>query len=304
MSGGVENQESVSAGASELRGALRSGVLTIYTPDSPLKAPFQLVVQILREIWQRRELTLILLQRDLKAQFRQSLLGYAWLVLPPLINALFWSLMHTQEILRVSDSDSYAAFVLVGTTIWAAFSATLSAPSDVIQANREVFVKLNVPVESFILAGAGRAIFNLMVTSAVLLPLLLWQGIHLRYSMLLFPFAAGSAMLSAFTIGMALAPVGALYSDLRNALTPLLNVLMFTAPVVFPVPEGNGILASIVRHSPLTPAIALSRDVLLTGQTTWLLSTFLWLIVNLSILLLGFVGLRIARPHIIARMGM
>lgn len=301
MSGNLESGRSEDFRAVDARG---SHTWTVYTPESPLAAPVLLVGRILRDIWDRRELTLILMQRDLRAQFRQSFLGYAWLILPPLLNASFWYLMNAQEILRIADTGSYPAFVLVGTTLWAAFSATLSAPSDVIQVNREVFVKLNVPVESFILAGAGRAAFNLVVTSAVLAPLLFLQGISLRPSMILFPFAAGCSMLSAFTLGMVLAPIGALYSDLRNALVPMLNVMMFTAPVVFPVPEGSGILAQIVRHSPLTPAIALCRDVLLTGRTDWLLSTILWAFVNLSILILAFVGLRVARPHIIARMGM
>ena len=277
---------------------------TVYTANSPLSEPVRLLRSLVTDIWKRRELTLILFQRDLRAQFRQSLLGYLWLVIPPLITAMVWQMLNAQGIINVTAEVSYPAFVLIGTTLWTAFSATLSAPSDVIVVNREVFVKLNVPVESFILAGAARVMFNLAVTCAVLFPLLLWQGVTFSITALLFPLAAGCVMVSAFSLGMLLAPLGALYSDFRNAIVPFLSVLMFTAPVVYPVPEGQGLLAIIVRHCPLTPAIALSRDVLLNGRLDWLPRTLMWLLVNLLILLVAFVGLRIARPHIIARMGM
>jgi ABC-type polysaccharide/polyol phosphate export permease len=178
------------------------------------------------------------------------------------------------------------------------------APSDTIAQNRDVFVKLNVPIESFILAGSGRAVFNLAVTSAVLLPLILVQGVTIYWTAVLFPISALALLTSAFALGMCLAPIGALYTDFRNAIAPLLAVLMFTVPVVFPVPTGPGVMSSVLKYNPLTPALALARDNLVTGEFQWLAGAILWLVVSLLVLMTTLVALRVAKPHIIARMGM
>ena len=277
---------------------------TIYTPASPLRDPGALVASVLAGLWNSRELVWILFLRDLRAQFRQSFLGYAWLVIPPLANAAVWHLLQSQQLINARTEIPYPVFVLVGSTLWAAFVATVMVPSDVIAQNKDVFTKLDVPLEAFVLAGAARAIFNLLVTSLVLIPVLATPAVSLASTAWLFPVAGIALVALAFSIGLLIAPLGALYSDVRAALTPILGLAMFAAPVVFPIPEGPGLLAAIVRASPITPAIALGRDALLTGRLDWLGPMLFWGAASAALMLAAFVALRVAKPHVIARMGM
>lgn len=276
-----------------------------YTPESPLRRPWALLSSIVLDIWSSRELVFTLFWRDLKAQYRQAALGYLWLIIPSLATALVWFMMNQQKIVTVDTGDvSYPVFVLIGTTLWTAFSSTLMAPSDEIFKNREVFVKLNVSVEAFILAGLLRSIFNFLAMMFVLVPLLLWLGVEFRFSWLLLPLGVLGLLLCAFTLGLMLAPIGALYQDVKNGLGPLLGVLIFTAPIVFPIPAGNGLLATIVRWNPITPSIVFSRDCLLNGSLEFLPAVLLWIVVTILLVVLAFIALRISKPHIIARMGM
>ncbi|EAQ81623.1 ABC transporter permease [Blastopirellula marina] len=282
---------------------------TTYTPATPLRRPLRLLSQIFGDLWKNRELTWILFQRDLKAQFRQSFLGYVWLIIPPLGSALVWYLLNAQKVLNVDTGEvPYAAFVLVGTTLWAAFSATVMAPISTITANREVLVKLNVCLEAFILAGFARVLFNLAVTVAVLFLTLIAMRVGLHWTAIFFPLSAFAFLTIAFAVGMCISPLGALYSDIQNALSPFLAIVMFTAPVVFPLPEASGqstgVLATLMAYNPLTPAIALSRDNLFSGSWNWFWLTLIWVGISGLVLLSSFVALRVAKPHIIARMGM
>jgi lipopolysaccharide transport system permease protein len=278
----------------------------VHTPGSPLRQPGRLLADIFRDLWRTRELMWILFCRDLKAQFRQSALGYTWLVVPPLVSAAAWFILNRAGLMKIETGGQHVAqFVVVGTTIWAAFSATLTTPMDAIEGSKTVFTKLDVPIETFILSAAGRAAFNLLISSAVLLILLFCLGVSVRPSFLLFPFAAFAALAMAFTIGILLAPLSTLYTDVRRAVAAFLGLLMFTVPVIFAVPDaGSGIVASIMRNNPLTPAIALSRDTLLTGSLEWLWPTVAWLVVCAPLVLVALIVLRVAKPHIITRMGM
>lgn len=149
--------------------------------------------------------------------------------------------MHTQEILRVSD------WILTLLSFWSEqpFGPRSPQPSALPMSSRPIEKSSSnstCPWNRLFLPERV-AIFNLMVTSRCPAAIAAMAGQSPQISMLLFPFAAWQCDAVAFTIGLALAPVGALYSDLRNALTPLLNVLMFTAAACFRLPEGNGILA-------------------------------------------------------------
>ncbi len=287
-------------------GPCTNDVVVVYTPDSLLRHPGQVLAEIFRDLWRTRELTWILFCRDMKAQFRQSILGYAWLVAPPLVSAAAWYLLNRSGLMKIDTGDQpVAQFVVVGTTLWSAFSAVLITPMDAIENGKPVFTKLNVPIEAFILAATGSVVFNLVISSTVLVALLLAIGVDARITFLLFPFAASSVLAMGFTLGMLLAPLSALYADVRRAVSAFLGLAMFTVPVIFQVPEDDsGMIAGVIGNNPLTPAIALSRDALLTGNLDWLSRTIVWLGVCCVLTLASVFVLRIAKPHIITRMGM
>ena len=59
--------------------------------------------------------------RDTKAAYRQSLLGYLWIILPPGANTLVWVFLNSQNIVKIdSGAVPYALFVLTGTVLWGA----------------------------------------------------------------------------------------------------------------------------------------------------------------------------------------
>lgn len=283
--------------------------VTVYTPDSPMRQPLHLLSEILSDLWRTRELIWILLVRDMKAQFRQSALGYLWLIVPPLVTALAWWLLHRSGMINLRTGQTGApgvsSFIVVGTTLWGAFSAALVTPLDAMGEGKAVFTRLNVPIESFIISAVGRVCFNLVVSSAVLLILVLLLGVRPGLTLFVYPFAATAILVMGFSIGLLLVPLGALYTDVRRALTSMVGLLMFTVPVIFQVPEeGSGLAAMVVRSNPLTPAFALGRDALLTGDLRWLGPTVFWLLLSGVLSLVAMVILRIARPHLITRMGM
>lgn len=261
---------------------------------------------IVTDLWRCRELTWALFQRDLKSQFRQSLLGYVWLVVPPIVTAAGWYAMNRSGLMQLSTGSSPPAqFIVVGTTLWSAFAASLTIPMDSFSAGQPVFTKLNVPIEAFILAGLGRAAFNLLISSATLFLLLLLIGVRPGPTVLLFPAAACGVLAMGFTAGLVFVPLNALYADVRQVVSAFTGLLMFTVPVIFQVPEeGSGVIAAVIRHNPLTPAFALSRETLLTGQLDWLVPAACWLLVCIPVNVVTLVVLRVSRPHLVARMGM
>jgi lipopolysaccharide transport system permease protein len=77
---------------------------------------------------------------------------------------------------------------------------------------------------------------------------------------------------------------------------------MLLTPVLYPVP-ASGPAALIATLNPLTPLVTTTRDWLTTGVAPHVGSFVVVSAVTLAFLLAGWIGYRLALPHLIARLG-
>lgn len=275
-----------------------------YSPESPLSHPGKLVREVIGDLYRCRELIWILFQRDLKAQFRQSLLGYVWLFLPPVMTTAVWLFLNSQKVISVeSPNMPYPLFVMIGSVVWQTFVKLLASPLQAFNAGKPVFMKLKVPPEAFIAAGTARAFFEFLVYALVLVPAFFVFQITPSWTIALLPLF----LLALFTLGTALGllliPIGSLYGDIAQAIPILMGFLMYMAPVVYPPPK-SGLAAAIIEWNPMTPLLMGTRDALTAGATENLLPALVILIVSSLVVFTSLIGVRVVMPHLVARMGM
>lgn len=93
--------------------------VTVYTPESPLRNPLKLIRDIFSDIWRTRELIGMLFIRDIKAAYRQTYLGYIWILIPAIATTAVWYYMTSQGLIEVSETPiPYPAYVMIGQIIW------------------------------------------------------------------------------------------------------------------------------------------------------------------------------------------
>lgn len=256
------------------------------------------------ELWRSRELTWVLFTRDLKATFRGSILGWLWLLLPPLATASIWIMLNKSRVVTFTDPTvPYPLFVLAGTAIWTAFTRAALLPLQIFQTSKPVFTKIKVSPAAFLAVGPLRSAFDgtiFLVVLAVLFPVFHHQP---PITVLLLPVA----MLLAVALGTALAwmliPLAALYADVQQALPLLFSVLIYLAPVVYPLPK-EGWMRALMLWNPLTAVISASRDWAFTGANSWWPGLLLAFFLSLSLCWLALLLMRLMMPHLVARMGM
>jgi lipopolysaccharide transport system permease protein len=258
---------------------------------------------MLRDLLAGRELAWQLAVRDIKAQYRQAALGLLWAFIIPLAHTATWLFMHGSGIVTLQPTDlPYPVYVFTGTLLWSIFMDAASAPLQQTIAAKPMLAKINFPREALVLSGIYQTLFNAMIKIVVLLAALLLMGVAPGWGLLLFPFAVLSLVLAGTALGLLVTPVGMLYSDIGKGLPLLLQLLMYLAPVVLPMP-GGGWAATLFECNPLTPLVLTARD-WLTGFTPEYLGAFL--LVNLAMLVLlsvMWVIYRAALPIFIERMG-
>jgi lipopolysaccharide transport system permease protein len=277
---------------------------TVYTPDSILRTPSSLVRSIVSDVWRYRELTWVLFLRDLKAQYRQSYLGYLWAFLPIIATTATWIFLNSSQIISLPASElPYPVFVLSGVIVWNAFAMSVVQPSQSFGQSKDVFMKLKVPVEAFILAGFGQVIFNLAIQFLCLIPVFLYFQSSLTIGFLFFPLGLLCSLMIGMALGLAVVPLASLYSDWTRGMQMLLGFGMLLAPVAYPLPEA-GLARIAMDINPLTPVIVASRDYLSEGRSPQTFSMIVITLISVCVVFAGFVVIRIAMPRIVERMGM
>jgi lipopolysaccharide transport system permease protein len=276
---------------------------TIYTPESPLRHPRRMARQMARDLVNSRELAWRLFIRDISAQYRESILGYLWVFIPPLVASLPFIYLNAQGVVRIGATPiPYAAYAIVGATIWQVFVDALNAPLRAVMQARSMLRRINLPREAILLSALAQVALGLLVRLPLLVGVLTWFRVAPHATALLFPVGILSLMLVGFVIGLLLTPLGIFYSDVQQTLPIATTFLMLLTPVVYPMPR-SGFAASVAAFNPLTPLVTATRDWLTVGQADCVLAFFVTTTIAFVSLLAGWVAMRAAMPHLIVRIG-
>jgi ABC-type polysaccharide/polyol phosphate export permease len=222
---------------------------------------------MLRELWGARELVLALTERDLRARYKQTKLGFAWSVLTPILLMVVFSLFFQ----RAADVDTngvpYPLYTYVALLPWTFFSDSAAKAAQSITANLSLVNKVYCPREVFPLASVATAAFDTVIASGVLA--LLFAGFTFMPAGGIVWVPVLLAVQVAFTIGAALllAAVVVYFRDLRQVTPMALQLALFATPVAYGlevIPAGWRSVYSVLN--PLVPVIDGYRQTILYGQ--------------------------------------
>lgn len=274
----------------------------VYSSRSQLCTPGTMLKDMLADFVVSRGLAWRLLVRSIRSQYRQTLLGYAWLLLPPLFTTAIWVYLNNSQILSVGRTDiPYPVYVLVGTLLWQSFTKSVGHPIQQVQMNQSMISKLNFPKEAIIFASFGEMLFNCIIQMTVLVPVFIIFKVAVSPALLVAPLGILAILAMGTTIGLLLVPVGSLYKDVVKALPLVLRAWFFLTPIVYPKPD-SGVPALLASLNPVTPLVENTRG-WLTGTETGDFIPFLGVVaVILFFFVIGWITMRIAMPAIIERM--
>ena len=221
---------------------------TVYTPDSPLQQPGRFVRAMFRDLGASRELAWRLFVRDVSARYRQTILGYVWAFLPPLVASATFIYLQSQGIVRVAVTPiPYAAFAMMGTLLWQVFVDAIQSPSLAVQSAKPMLAKINFPREALLMAGAYMVLFNSVVRLSLLVGVMVVWQIMPGAGVIMFPIAMLGLIACGFAVGLLLVPLGA-DGDVSRSIPIVAQFWMLLTPVVYP-PRQQG-MAGVLALEP------------------------------------------------------
>jgi lipopolysaccharide transport system permease protein len=276
----------------------------VYTTESAVRHPGQLFGAMIHDLSASRGLAWRLFIRNLSGQYRQSILGYLWAFVPPIVTTLTFVFLNAADIVSLSSGESgipYPVYVLVGTLLWQGFVDALNSPIKTLTQSKSMLAKVNFPREALILAGLGEVVFNFTIRLGLLLAVYLLFRATLPLTVLLAPLGMISLLALGLMFGLLLSPVGMLYQDVERSIAVFVSLWFFLTPVVY-APPTTWPASLLATLNPVSPLLVTTREMLTTGTLTQVEGFVTISLVTVVLLLFGWLLYRIAMPHLIERM--
>jgi lipopolysaccharide transport system permease protein len=280
----------------------RHSEVAVYTPESKVRHPWDLFKEMWRSLLASRELAWQLFIRDIKAQYRQSLLGFFWALVPPIATGIGLTVANNAKIINIGETDlPYPAYVMFSMTLWQTFTESINAPLQGVNGAKTMMAKINFPKEAVVLSKLGQVFFNFAIKLILIIGLFIWFRFPVSWEIIIAPVALIHLIALGTFIGLFLAPIGSLYQDVQKTLRFVISGWLFLTPVIYPPPK-EGILSIIVNLNPVTPLLVTARELATGAELSH--PTGFWVASAIAIvgLLIAWIFYRLAMPFIIERM--
>ena len=259
--------------------------------------------EMVAELIDSHELVWRLFLRDFEAKYRQTVLGFLWALIMPLLTVGTFVFLNRAGILNIGKVDiPYPAYALLGLTVWQIFSGGLRACSNSIVAGGSMIVKINFPKEVFVLSSLGEALIETMVRLALTAFVFAIYKVVPAWTVVLFPFALIPLLLFTLGLGLMLSLLNAVFRDVANIVSLSTTFLLFVTPVLYPEPKAAFFKAFTV-FNPLAALVSGPRDLVVKGYLTQSVSYLFYSGLSLAIFLISWRLFHLAEIRIAERIG-
>ena len=191
------------------------------------------------EIWQYRDLLLMLVKRDFITFYKQTILGPIWFFIQPLMTSLTYLVLFGKIAKLSTDGAPQIVFYLAGITIWNYFSEALTKTSTVFKDNSNLFGKVYFPRLIMPLSIVFSGLMKFAIQFGLFLLVVLYftfvdEKIHPNIWMILTPFLILLMAFFALGMGMLFSSLTTKYKDLVFLLSFGIQLFMYATPVVYP----------------------------------------------------------------------
>jgi len=188
-----------------------------------------------KELAAYRDLFWFLSMRDVKVRYKQTVLGLGWAIIRPVISMIIFSVIFGKLAKVPSDGVPYPIFALAALVPWTYFSTALTESTQSLVANANMLTKVYFPRLAIPLAPVLGGLVDFAISFLILIAMMLWFGIMPSMAALILPACLLIMIATAAGVGLWLSTLAILYRDFRQAISFIVQVLMYAAPVVWPV---------------------------------------------------------------------
>lgn len=259
------------------------------------KQPISLL-SYLRSLWRNRRLIIQMSKREVVGRYKGSVLGLAW----SFFNPVFMLVVYTFVFSVIFKSrwggegasgtkTEFAIVLFVGMIVQGIFAELLNRAPTLILSNINYVKKVIFPLEILPIVALFSTLFHSFVSLAVLLSAFFIFNGYLNWTVIFIPIVLFPLIVLVSGLALILASLGVFLRDVGQTVSILTMILMFLAPVFYPISAVPANVRGFIMANPVTFIIEQGRDVLIWGKMPDLLGLFYYFCAGLLIFWIGYI---------------
>lgn len=185
----------------------------------------------LRELYQYRALLWSLSQRELKARYRGSALGFLWTFLNPTLLMVVYSIVFS--VYMRQSIPHYTYFMFVGLLPWIWFSSSVGGGASAISDRRDLLTKVRFPAQVL----PATVVLTNLVNYLLSLPLMIGLGFFFdeapTHYALAFPLVLGVQLLFTLALAYLVSSLNVAFRDLQHLVGNVMTFWFFLTPIIY-----------------------------------------------------------------------
>jgi lipopolysaccharide transport system permease protein len=187
-----------------------------------------------QEIRRYKDLLYFMVLRDITVLYKQSIFGIGWVIVAPLFSVVLFTIIFGRLAGVPSDGMPYPLFALCGILPWTYFSTSLTAASNSLILNANIFTKVYFPRLILPFTPVLSKLLDFGIGFIFLLIVMLYYKYAFSIKLFAFPLLIVIMIMTTSGLGFWLSSLALQYRDIKFALTFMIPMMMYAAPVVFP----------------------------------------------------------------------
>ncbi len=186
----------------------------------------------LRELYQYRALLFSLTQRELKARYRGSVLGFLWTFLNPMLHMAVYGLVFRFALKQ--QVEKYLYFMFVGLLPWICFSTSVAGGVSAISDRRDLLTKVRFPAQVLPATLVLTNVINYLFSLPLMFVLGALHGVTPTRHVVMFVPVLAIQILLMLGFAYLFSALNVAFRDLQHIVGNLLMLAFFLTPVLWP----------------------------------------------------------------------
>ncbi|HEU4390139.1 MAG TPA: ABC transporter permease [Blastocatellia bacterium] len=219
----------------------------------------------INELWRCRWLVSNLAARNLKARYRQSVLGLAWHIVSPLLTMTILTILFAGIMAASLQGRSFALYVITGLLPWSLFSAASSQGLVSITGSHSIIRKVYVPKIVFPLSAVLSSYVGFGLSLIPLAIIMIAVGARFSWALLFALIPTLEIALFSLGISMVLATAHVFFRDIRWFYDSALLAGFYITPIFYTPEVVGSEYMRFLKLNPLFPMIRAFRSPIVYG---------------------------------------
>lgn len=225
-----------------------------------------------KSLWRNRQLIVQMARREVVGRYKGSAMGLAWSFLNPVFMLAVYTFVFS-VVFRArwgiggeESKTQFALVLFVGMIVHGLFAEVLNRAPVLILSNVNYVKKVVFPLEILPAISMGAALFHTLISLCVLLAAFILFNGHLHWTVVFTPLVFLPLIILTLGLAWMLASLGVFLRDVSQTIGLITTIMMFLAPVFYPITAIPEEFRPWILANPLTLMIEQAREVLIWGR--------------------------------------